>query len=303
MKYKLSVTVLLLVFFSALQFAKASVNDESSPTLKAIVPADNDITPGSSPDAGQEAVPAIVNDEINSIVYADFKSVEKNECGTEDCQLKIEDMYGSVFRIKAPTGLDLYVFEEIGPMGWSNYYFIFYDAKSGKLTKKPAYIYGKWLDMFFEDKNSSLLKRPFVSFTEIDGNESIIIEDYGHNGTVYNAVIYRYFRINDDLSLTPILAFEERALWPLEIDGSYRNTIVRKLQFTGKKSAEISTYLNLTKNEEPLYLGKITIEMTDKGQFKIVKKNYIDKKYEFALVTLSETDEQQFIIGGDSLFY
>lgn len=295
------VTTLILICSAIPQFLLASPTDNQLPTLKAIVSADNDITPGSTPESGQAPIPASVREEIDQIISADFKTIKKYACETEDCSIKIRDMYGPVFRIKTPTGLDVYVFEEIGPTGGSNYYFTLYDAKTGRLTKEPAYIYGKWLDMFFGDKDSSLLKRPFISFTKINGKESMIVEDYGHNGTMYNAAIYRYFRINNNLSLTPILAVERRAIWPS--DKPYLQTVARKLKFTGDKSAEIFTYLYSENRTPPLYLGKVSIKMTDKGQFKINKKYYKDKKYEYVLVTLSETNEQQFIVGGDRLFY
>ncbi|MFI4920296.1 MAG: hypothetical protein ACHQAZ_01490 [Gammaproteobacteria bacterium] len=285
---------------------QADVPPESTsvPALKAIVPADNDITPDTDAAVGTDPVPNAVAKKINGIVSKDWESTLKEDCGDSPCELKKSSMFGPTFRIKSSVNADLYVFQEKGAEGgWSNYYFIFYDDKTKRITEHPAGIYGKWLDGFYGDSDVSLLKRPFVSFTELNGKATFVAEDYGHNGTLYNAVLYRYFAIGDDLSLKPILAFEEKALWPGDILG-LNGTVTRTLQFTGQHTAKISTYFVADSGDKtPRLVGTVAIANSDGAPFHIVGKTVVDKRFEKVLLTLSETDENEFIVGGDSLFY
>jgi hypothetical protein len=164
------------------------------------------------------------------------------------------------------------------------------------------------LDSFYEDKEPPiLLKRPFISFTKINGRHALVVESYGHNGNLYNAAISNYLSIGNDLSLKQVLAVEERAIWPMDPmdigDGSDGYLVVRKLKFTGKTSAEISTYLESDSGKvPPRLLGSATIEAAGNGEpYRITDRNMVDNSFKNTLVTVSEIDEDQFIVWGDNL--
>lgn len=297
---------LLLSMTSCVCQASIPAASTAVPALKAIVPADNDITPDKDNRPGTLPVPAAVEEKLSKIVDDAYQwyATKDQDCikSKEDCGLDKTSMYGRIYALKTPTKNQAYVFVLNALSGVTQYYFVLYNPDTHKATDKPISIYGKWLDGFYADNDVALLERPFVSFTQISGKPVLKVEDYGHNGTLYNAALYRYFQMGDDLSLTPVLAVEERSLWPGDIYG-FNGMITRKLEFTGQHTARISAYfVSDTGDKTPRLLGMVDIENAD-GPFHIVKKTVVDKRFDPGLLTLSETDESKFLVSGDGLFY
>lgn len=132
------------------------------------------------------------------------------------------DVYPLVNRIALPGGLELYVVHAAGEFGAYYYLLYVYDPASGRLTKKPANIFGKWAD-----KSDDFLRRPYVSTADLrgDGRYQIVFEEVVHNGDVYNGVVYNYFDIGPDLELTHVLAVEARCQDPVDPDNRFERTI------------------------------------------------------------------------------
>jgi hypothetical protein len=88
-----------------------------------------------------------------------------------------------------------------------------------------------------------LLHPPLISFAELLHNRrrQIVVEQRVHNGTMYNAVVYNYFEIGSDLSLTRILAFEQRAY----AIGAREGLIVRTLERAGPNRLRLASVLKL----------------------------------------------------------
>jgi hypothetical protein len=63
-------------------------------------------------------------------------------------------------------------------------------------------------------RKDELMKPPFVSSADLFQNHRplIVFEERVHNGNMYNAVIYHYFAVGPNLSLTRVLARETRLL-------------------------------------------------------------------------------------------
>ncbi|HKV97749.1 MAG TPA: hypothetical protein VJR90_09695 [Gammaproteobacteria bacterium] len=305
MKYLL-ITGLALFTWIACNVASAEITFKGeSPELKAIIPKNNDITPGASLKDGTEAIPQVAQTKIVALVSAIYAAYKKN-CSLEQCDEPSSSFYGPIFRLRAPNDETLYVFETMSYYGGINYFLILFDKKTARITVSPPSIYAKWLDMFYGD-SAGLLQRPFVNFSKIGGSETLVVEDYAHNGDAYNAALYRYFCIQNNLALTPILTVERRALWPFEKNGS-ANILIRNLRLLKNHVAEINVYLqSLTNNQNSRLVGKVILQASASCEpYHIVKVIPLDnefKKFSDALITVSETDINKFIVTGDDLFY
>lgn len=117
-------------------------------------------------------------------------------------------IFSPVFIVTGPAGLQLYVAPRYFPLGNSVDYFFAYDPRTGAVTKSPPLIYTKWWG-----PDDPLIKRPIVRMEAGSKGKPprLIVEERTHNGNVYNAVVYRYFEIGKDMSLTQVLAVEARA--------------------------------------------------------------------------------------------
>lgn len=286
------------------------------PALKAIVPSDNDITPGDDATQATEAVPQVVTQKFSKIVSDTYDWYLKNDddCAksVDDCGLKKSALYGRVYRLDAPAKNRAYVFKLEGLFGVTLYYFAIYNPNTNQVTAKPVSIYGKWLDGFYGDNDSRLkLRKPFISFTTVDGKAALVAENYAHNGDVYNAVIYRYFVIEPDLSLTQVLALESADLVDTKYRGSYGAMFVRKLILNGDSTAEIDDYFQKDLDDKsPQLVGKVSIRSPAPGKpYKVVSEKVIDQAFKDLLVTFDDDREygidsdNAFLAEGDTLFY
>jgi hypothetical protein len=159
------------------------------------------------------AVPASVArtilDRVSDVAKKNF-TVEEWQEARQTCA----DIFSPVFKLLGPAGLELYVAPREFVLGNSVDYFVMYNPQTRIATKSPPLIYTKWSKGF--EPNDPLLKRPIVRMEPAAGGRPplLVVEERTHNGTDYNAVVYRYFEIGSDMSLAQVLAVEARALLP-----------------------------------------------------------------------------------------
>ena len=278
---------------------------------KAIVPMDNDILPDVDNRAPTTPVPNELVKTFSNIVSDAYDSYAKDnpDClkSIDECGLDKASMFGRTYLLDGPGRNQLYVFVLNGLYGQTQYYFFLYSPITHRFTDKPASIYGKWLDGFYGDKDGpQLLKSPFVEFKDVGKETFLVVEDYAHNGSVYNAAVYRYFRIGKDLSLKQILALEARAIWSFGDDDS-AGLLLRELKFIDAKSAVITTYLQPYKVGSPRRLvGHVKIGSSGDGMpFKVLERwPADDSMLKDTLITVnSDENDDDFLSQGDNLFY
>ena len=181
--------------------------------LKSVHAADNDIRLGedvrSKPSPA--ILPGIVAQRILYQVTSDAKRHFTQEEWRESKQ-SCATVFGSVFYLSGPERLRLYVGPRYFIISNEVDYFVMYDPRTGAVTKAPPLIYTKWSPAF--EKSNRLIKAPIVRMKPARGSQPplLIVEERAHNGNVYDAVIYRYFEVGRDMSLTQILAVEARAI-------------------------------------------------------------------------------------------
>lgn len=307
--------VLILALPLACQAAAPAVST-AAPALKAIVPADNDITPAEDKRTATELIPQVVAQKFSKIVSDTYDWYLKNDpdCAksTDDCGLKKSTLYGRAYRLDAPAKNNAYVFVLEGLGGQTSYLFVIYNPDTNQVTVDPVSIYGKWLDTFYGDNDPRVhLRKPFVSFTTVDGKAALVAEDYAHNGTDYNAIIYRYFVIGPDLALTQVLALEAIDLVEMDYQGSYGAVLTRKLTLNGDGTAEIDDYLQKALDDKsPQLVGDVSVRSSAPGKpYKIVSEKVINQRFKDLLVTFDDNredgidGENAFLAKGDTLFY
>lgn len=207
--------------------------------LTATITADNDMRLDDDRRAsGKTAeIPSAVLSKIRALGTQALRQIEAPDPYPGEC----EDLYGKIFRISAAPGLYLYA-AEISPVSPIKLLFlILFAPATGALTKDPPKIDVKSTQMF--GWKDPLLHPPLISFAELLHNRrrQIVVEQRVHNGTMYNAVVYNYFEIGSDLSLTRILAFEQRAY----AIGAREGLIVRTLERAGPNRLRLASVLKL----------------------------------------------------------
>src|SRR6185312_9672774 len=177
--------------------------------LRAIHPADNDIRP---PDETRlKARPAHLPARVASaILDHTSKIAELNFTKKDwtDWRPSCAEIFAPVYDLNGPNGLQLFVAPREFPFGNTADYFVMYDPGTGAVTKSSPLIFTKWWATA-----DPLVKRPVIRMEPgaKGSRPRLIVEERVHNGTVYNAVVYRYFEIGKDMSLTQTLAVETRA--------------------------------------------------------------------------------------------
>lgn len=311
MKNRLIQGLLLL----AVTLPIASLGDVPSPStvvpaLKAILPPDNDITPDADAHSGTALVPVNIAKKFAELVAATYtERMSSDFCKDGQCDLKQDSMFGPVFLIKTPDKKNLYVFKLRDVADESAYYFILEDPKSGRITQRPFGLYGRWLDSFYDTKDDDGLapKKPLVSFAKVQGKFVLLAENYAHNGNVYNAVVYHYLSMNDDLNLSPLLALEAKSQWSFGDDEHSFGVLIRELKFTSGKTAVITCYLQPYEEGVPRRLiGSVDIGIQKDGEpFQVVQKHIVDTSLiSGALITVNDDDEDNHFLaaGGDAPF-
>lgn len=181
--------------------------------LTASHPADNDIRldeDGRSKGAWPAELPAPVARKILDHVSDAAKNLFTLQEWIEAKQT-CADIFSPVVKLDGPAGLQLYVAPRFFPLENSVDYFVMYNPRTGAVTSSPPLIFTKWWQAF--GASDQLIKRPIVRMQPARNGQPplLMVEERAHNGTVYDAAVYRYFEIGKDMSLRQILAVEARA--------------------------------------------------------------------------------------------
>jgi hypothetical protein len=193
--------------------------------LTAVSTPDNDFSIEDEPKGKRVAVPDPVAKVIHRFAETAFQEWMKEGDTFEKWQkefnrpVSADGLVGPIFCIMAPDERSLFVFRRDEPYGLSFYFFIMFDPRTGAVTEDPPSICGKWMDGFVIGPSlieRPILRKPLVSFLDLDrdGKLELVVQEQVHNGTLYNAVVYHYFRVLPDLSLFRALALETRLRIP-----------------------------------------------------------------------------------------
>ena len=270
--------------------------DFRKPRLRvAISRADNDIGISDDHSGRQVALPEIVGDKIHEVALKTYRErvewIRKHEDSLWFPRLK--EIYGPIFRVDAPYNRHLYIFKLIDEAGLTICYFLLlHDPSSQALSKEPRCIDGRWTDVMNEgEERSSLMKRPYVFFDDLnlDQEPELVIEEQVHNGSTYNAVVYHYFRIGEDLSLNHLLALETRLVDLFSEKES--GLIVRSIEKLGSNRIKI-TVSQVSSTNKATPIGEVLLESRDSSSPFVIKSRtaYVEK-YGGVLVTGSEGEE------------
>jgi hypothetical protein len=207
-----------------------------------------------------------------------------------------------VYRMSYDFQLYLYICKMKGTYsGVIRYYFLLNNDVNDKVTQIPPSINGKWMSKNeggFKEQYK-LLKAPLISFEDIDNdfNKEIIVKERLHNGSIYNAVIQNYFKVDlVNLSLTRIFCLEIQAFHPFD------NQISVYRQF---KNNTIYTKLISNKNDglrDTSEIGTIKVNFID-GHINMGEENLSNSIYGRLLITNSNIEGNRFLRNGYHFTY
>jgi hypothetical protein len=251
--------------------------------LSATVTPDNDIRldDDNRPTGKKAAILAKVLSKIHALGAEALSRIEAPEPYPGEC----EDLFGKLFRISIAPGLYLYA-AEISPISPIKLLFlILYDPATSGLTKDPPRIDVKSTQML--GWKDPLPHRPLISLAGLPRTQrrQIVVEERVHNGTMYNGVVYNYFDIGPDLSLTRVLAFEQRAY----AIGAQEGLIVRTLERTGPNQLRLESFLQPRAASPKRHdLGYVILERSGPGlPFQVKERHPKSKDNDSILVTYS----------------
>jgi hypothetical protein len=281
--------------------------DFSKPSLKtAIVREDNDIDLSDNPTGKRVILPKVVAAKIHVLAQRAFAwrvdYIREKEKPPRDFP-KLKEFYGPIYRVNTPDHRHIYVFKQTDSYGFRCYYLILYDQEQRKVTQEPPCVQGKWTDMM---QHAGLMTRPYLFFEDInqDGQPEVVIEEHGHNGNVYNAIIYHYFHLEKDLNLKHILALETRLL--LYFTDMGPSMLVRTVEKLAPNKIRIrieETFKESPSQNRPV--GEVLLESENAASvFKIKSREVQQEGFERLLITgAEEDDEGQFLGKGLGLYY
>lgn len=262
--------------------------------LKAVHAADNDIRldrdirsrpyPTMLPAIVTHKILAHVTNEIKRYFTPDEWRKSRQSCAT---------VFSKIFYVSGPAGLQLYVAHRYFAVSDEADYFVMYDPRTGAITRTPPLISTKWDNVLGKD---DWLNAPIVRIQPAHGGlpPLLIVEQQVHNGTDYNAIIYHYFEIGNDMSLTQILAVEARAILQ-----SYRDEYtVRNATFLGSNRVRLDISSRSRQKSEAL--GSVSLERAQHGQpFHVVRRIPARGGDTEGLVTYCEsTSDDDFLRAG-----
>ncbi len=245
-----------------------------------------------SPDAILEPLPWRVSAKALKIAGDMRSGLEESEAGS------VRIPWG--FRVGAPEGLDLLVCKISASYGVSWIFFILHDKRSGSITESPPFIFGKWMEAFGDAPMRA------ISFEDIDGDgfPELVAKERVHNGTMYNAMLYRYYRIDaGSLALQQIFVRETDLLdlWT-EDDGGY---IRRELEHQPGGRLKLNVWLFFEKGGKPgVRLGEIAFRRpSPSAPYAIESRLCLAPAYEAILLTASGFDDAEFLKDGYRFHY
>jgi hypothetical protein len=149
--------------------------------------------------------------------------------------------------------------------------------------------------------DTSKLRRPLVSFEDLDhdGHSEVIMQEWSHNGTAYNAAVQHYFSIDTDLQLWPALALETRSY----LDIPPRDTwVVRTIRSMGHDTLAIHASLLLPDGKQRA-IGEAVLIRNQTYGYHVGARRILEGKYGWALITTSGENEDSFVLEGYTFRY
>jgi hypothetical protein len=307
--------VLVLVWVMPVGVAQDAGRERDKPSaanaLTAISAPDNDFSIEDDPKGKRVAVPDPVAKVIHLLAEAAFEEWKKEGDTFEKWQkefnrpISADGLVGPIFRIMASDERSLFVFRREEPYGLSFYFFIMFDPRTGAVTKDPPSICGKWMDGFVIGPallERPILQKPLASFLDLDrdGKLELVVQEQVHNGTLYNAVVYHYFRVLPDLSLRRALALETRFRIP---DPAVEIRIIRTVRAIGKNTLRLNAVLeweNGRVKRRRLGYAILSRPRVD-SPFQVVAKRVLGPRYrEWLITACDDTTDNHFLRDGCS---
>jgi hypothetical protein len=279
--------------------AQSPFNPEKC-SLRAEVHADGHISyPMNLPYPGyhDEAVPEAAASTLKQAAILDLHGVDAETLQSITC----DNFFQHIDQLPAPKGRLLFVAQlSIGTSQYA-FFFVLFDPASGMASPAAASLDAKWTVLTTEEnfylpgqKDGQL-----ISWADLygDQNPALVFERVGHNGTMYNAAIYHYYHVEDDLTLKPGLA-REGYLLGLEPDTYY----TRDLSPVKHGLWKLSTTLH-DADGAVSDLGYALIESRTPGApFHVAKLHPREKEHAGFLISLwGKTDE--LLVKGYSFVY
>ncbi len=269
--------------------------------ISAVSTEDNDLSLGNYPAGDTIAVPEAVAYLIDTVAYRVYEDRNSGIDSTDPTFTPLRFFYGPTFRISTPSGLQLYIFKQKDLFGMGFYYFMLFDPRTNTVTVNPLRIYTKWMDS--DEEWGGKLVKPLVRFLDLDrdGKPELVVQERVHNGTVYNAVVFHYFRIMPDLSLKQIIALETNLI-DLHTMSSC-GIIERQIRSISRDSLVIESFLNLNGKSKKKLGEALLCRNSPDSFYRVQKRIALNSKYASLLITAWSEDENKFLREGYTFYY
>jgi hypothetical protein len=269
--------------------------------LKAVQTTDNDIR--LEDDRRSKPRPAEIPGPVARRILDHVSAAAKNQFTPKEwthAGQKCGDIFSPVFRLVAPAGLQLYVAPRFFPLENSVDYFFMYDPRTGAVTNSPPLIFTKWWQA--TTRKDPLKKYPIVQIRPARDRlpPLLIVEERTHNGNVYDAAVYRYFEIGNDMSLKQVLAVEERAV---QLSDRHEYTI-RKAIFLAPNRVRLD--VSSGRSARNGARGTVLLERRGMGEpFRVVRRVPARGSDAQGLVTYcdSSKSDDDFLLHGCDFYY
>ncbi len=275
--------------------------DPSACHPQALVTSYNDIRleRDDRPPGKPATIPASVIERLRNAAKVLLSQVPPGTADGVTC----EDLFPNTYRISIPEHRELFVAEIYVGRGNSFFHFIVHDPRTGAVTRNPPWVGAKWPQLF--GAQDPLVKKPLVSSADLFQNHhpQIVFEERVHNGTMYNAVVYHYFDVRPDLSLTRVLARETR-LMALEPDDAI---FIRELSQLSPTRLRLDTFELLSPDSaQRKQMGYVVLQSAGPGiPFHVVQRDAKDLGYLNCLITCDDEspDDDAFLREGYTFYY
>lgn len=210
--------------------------------------------------------------------------------------LTCEHVFSPVRKLDAPDGLQLFVSERNFLFGASFDDFVLYDPRTDIATQSPPYIFTKWSKQGDGDGSTNVR----FSADRSGMPNFLVATEKGHNGTMYDAIIDRYFEFGEDLALTPVLSIERETI----LLGDFEELTERRLTFASPFRARIDVR---SRSKRGIGVsGSVELVRDRLGTpFRVVKPPAGNNKALDGLVSYCDTrkSDDQFIRDGCNFYY
>ena len=253
---------IIILFSSCIQ---ENISDDNS--LFAIKRSDNTFVSFKDTVSEKAIVPKIVEHKIRN-------ELSKDKTGKLD----------NVFIITYSEKIHLYVCK-IKYIYAIEYIVILHNNVLNKVSDKVIDINGTFSDNNENGFVVKLINKPLLEIVDIDGdgNKEVLIRERKHNGTSYNAVVAKYYKIINELEFKKMILIEERNKNPM-------NNCIIERRLTSDFS--INSFLNCKDS----VLSKIGFYKIDLKTGLLYDKYIYNDEFENQLITGSGENELKFTL-------